>query len=131
MKTTDIRNLEREIERLVREHVAACKAAAEAAVERGFDSAQSVHPKATRRKGAKNSKTSKSRRTAQEMAELGEQFYEAVCAKPGETMRVLCVDVGATPRELNRPMNALKREGRLRTVGERFHTRYFPMVSDS
>jgi hypothetical protein len=136
MTTANIRDLEAEIERLVREHVAACKVAAATAVERGFDSARSGRTKKTSRvqtsrvQTSRSSKTSKPHRTAEELAELGEQFYAAVCAKPGETMRVLCADVGATPRELNRPMNVLKRDGRVRTVGRRYQTRYFPMAED-
>ena len=74
---------------------------------------------------------SKPRRTPEEIAELGERFYAAVCAKPGEKMRVLSVEVGASADELHRPMTLLKREGRVRSVGQRPQTRYFPMASDS
>jgi hypothetical protein len=55
-------------------------------------------------------------------------LYAAVCAQPGETMSVLGPALGHSPRELNRPMLALKRSGRVRSVGERHHTRYYPAV---
>lgn len=131
MTTADIRSLENEIERLVREHVAACRVAAEAAVERGFGSARAGRPKATRRGTSRSSKAPRPRRTPEEIAELGERFYAAVCAKPGERMRVLSTEVGASPDELHRSMTRLKRAGRVRSVGQRHHTRYFPMASES
>ncbi len=65
------------------------------------------------------------------MARLGERLYETVCAKPGETMAVLAADLGATPRELWRPMSQLKRDGRVRSVGARSFTRYFPMANEA
>jgi len=131
MTTADIRTLENEIEQLVREHIAACKVAAEAAVERGFGSSRPGRSKATRRGASRSSKAPSRRRTPEEIAELGERFYEAVCVKPGETMRVLSAEVNASADELHRPMTVLKRAGRVRSVGQRHQTRYFPMASES
>jgi len=65
------------------------------------------------------------------MAALGERLHEAVCAHPGETMSVLAPEVGKTARELQRPMMALKRAGRVRSVGQRHLTRYYPAVARS
>ncbi len=62
------------------------------------------------------------------MAALGERLHEAVCAQPGETMSVLGPALGKSRRELNRPMTALKRSGRVRSVGQRHQTRYYPSV---
>lgn len=122
--------LARRIEQLVQEHITASRTAAQEALERAFASAMgtSTPTRITRR--VRPSKDSK-RRTPTEMAALGERFYEAVCAKPGETMTVLAADLGASPRELNRPMTQLKRAGRVRSVGARHRTRYFPMVADA
>jgi hypothetical protein len=55
--------------------------------------------------------------------------YRAVCAKPGETMAVLAPMVGASAREVHRPMTLLRRAGRVRAVGTRHTTRYFPMAT--
>ena len=129
MTNSDIRSLENEIEKLVREHVAACKAAAAAAVERGFGAATPRPKKAMKRKNAAAANAPIQRRTPQEVAALGERFYAAVCARPGETMRVLSAEVGATADVLHRPMTRLKKAGRLRSVGQRDQTRYFPMAS--
>jgi hypothetical protein len=71
------------------------------------------------------------RRAPEELAALGERFYSAVCATPGETMTFLAAQLGTTPRRLQRPVAHLKRAGRVRSVGERSHTRYFPLVGDA
>ena len=68
---------------------------------------------------------------AGEVAALGEQFYAAVCEKPGETMMVLAHEVGMTPGELKVPVARLRRSGRLRCVGRKSHMRYFPMVGEA
>jgi len=65
------------------------------------------------------------------MAALGERLYEAVRANPGEGMTVLMAEVGGTARDLNRPMMLLKRTGRVRSVGQRHQTRYFPMAESA
>jgi len=113
------------IEQMVREHIAAAQREAQVAVERAFGGAvrqSMVAPRRGRTAGQK-------RRASAELAELGERFYEAVCDKPGETMAVLGAEVGASARELHRSVAVLKRAGRVRAVGERSHTRYFPMAN--
>ena len=125
MTTTNIEQLQNEIERLVREHVAACHRAAAIAVDRAFGSAtQRPRP---RRSAARRS-ASGPRRSPAEIAELGERLYEAVRANPGEGMTVLMAQVGGSARELHRPMTLLKRAGRVRSVGQRHLMRYFPMA---
>lgn len=129
--TTSTESLEQKIEsaveRLVREHLAVMEAAASAAVREGFRRA--TRPTSPTQRGGKSpSRRSPSRRRArEEMAELQERLYEAVCAHPGETMTVLAQAMGSTPRELNRPATLLRRSGRVRSAGQRHSTRYFPM----
>jgi hypothetical protein len=43
-------------------------------------------------------------------------------------MSTLAAQVGEPPGALNRPAMHLKRSGRLRSVGQRQGTRYFPMT---
>jgi hypothetical protein len=71
------------------------------------------------------------RRPPAEIAALGERLYKAVCATPGETMSILAGQVGVAARDLHRPMTCLKRAGRIRAVGSRHLTRYFPMVKET
>lgn len=120
MTTNLTEGLQRQIERLVREHLAAQQKAALAAVERAFAPAAPVRARPVRPSPGRRRRTS-------ELAQLGELLCEAVRACPGETMTVLAASVGEKPRALNRPMLHLKRAGRVRSAGERHLTRYFPM----
>jgi len=121
-------DLGKRIERLVAEHISASRKAAENAVERAFASAASTPAVASRR--AKSTEVGK-RRASGDLAALGERFYRAVCAKPGQTMTVLAPEVGASARELHRPIMLLRRAGRVRAVGHRSSTRYFPLANGS
>lgn len=128
--TTSTQTLEQQItsavERLVREHLAAVEAAASAAVREGFRRA--TRPSEQREAARSSRRRSPARRRPrEEMAALEERLYQAVCAHPGETMAVLAQAVGSTARELNRPATVLRRDGRVRSVGQRQWTRYYPM----
>jgi hypothetical protein len=116
--------LNEQIEQLVRTHIEATRREASEALARAFSSAfaaprANAVPKPTRT-------TTRSRRGASALSALGERLYEAVRAQPGETMAVLAPELGCTPRELHRPMAVLKQAGRVRSVGQRHQTRYYP-----
>jgi hypothetical protein len=113
------------IERLVQEHIAASRKAAQEGVERAFATGAKAPARAT----AIAPRQSGPRRPSADIAALGERLYRAVCAKPGETMAVLAPMAGASARELHRPMTLLRRAGRVRAVGTRHRTRYFPMAN--
>lgn len=120
--------IESMVERLVREHLVTLEAAAATAVREGFRRA--TRPAASKeRAGARPSsrRALAPRRSAAELARLAERLYAAICAQPGETMAVLGRVVGASARELSRPATALRRSGRVRSVGQRHATRYFPL----
>jgi hypothetical protein len=122
------RKIESVVERLVREHVAALEVAASAAVREGFRRATRATSSKQGDADSSSSRRARSRRRPrEEVAKLEEQLYQAVCAHPGETMTVLARAVGSTPRELNRPATVLRASGRVRSVGQRHATRYFPM----
>jgi len=122
-----IQNLSEQIEQLVREHIASTRRAAAEAVERAFTSSSTG---AARSSPARSPRRAPGRRRGpEEIAALGDRLYAAVSAEPGETMAVLAPAVGATSRDLHRPMAALKRSGRVRSVGERHQTRYYPIAA--
>lgn len=123
MKTTDIERLEQQIECLIREHLAECARRAMQAVERGFSAARRTAP----RRAEVVRRAEGQRRSVEEIGALAERLATAVCAKPGSTMVALASEVGASVRELERPAQRLKKAGRIRTVGERNATRYFPL----
>ena len=114
-----------QIEQLVRAHIETTRREAAEALARAFSSASvparvSAAPRPQRATG---------RRRASELSALGARLYEAVVAQPGETMAVLAPRLGCSPRELHRPMAALKQAGRVRSVGQRHQTRYYPSVA--
>src|SRR5262245_16574809 len=107
-------DLGKRIEQMVAEHIAATRRVAQAAVERALAAsgmAPTVEARPARPVRARVEGRGK-RRGAAELTALGERFYRALCNKPGETMAVLAVDVGATPRELHRAVAGLKQAGR-------------------
>ncbi len=110
--------------RLVREHLAACEAAAEGAVRAALGRVSKPTAKSSRRKSMR---APAPRRSPEVLADLQERLYQAICQHPGETMAVIGPVVGATAKELNRPATTLRRDGRVRSVGERHATRYFPL----
>jgi hypothetical protein len=126
MATTNLDQLEIQIERLIREHIAECRRRAAAAVERSFASAAKKADRTARVK-----RVAGHRRAPDELQGLGERLYTAMCANPGATMAAYAPVVGASTRELNRPALLLKRSGRVRSVGERNATRYFPIPTRS
>ena len=123
-------DLGKQIERLVAEHIAATRKVAQQAVERAL-AASGAAPTVAARRTRVGVEGSGKRRGAAELAALGERFYRALCSKPGETMAVLAADVGTSPRELHRAVAGLKQAERVRAVGERAHTRYFPLANSS
>jgi hypothetical protein len=131
-KTTNHEDLAAGIERLVREYISTIHVTAQAAVKRaiaagvpsdGVAKVKPVRAPAASRPGR--------RRASDEIGTLSERFYEVLCRMPGETMTVLAPAVGATSRELHRPMTLLKQAGRVRSVGTRHATRYFPSARDA
>ena len=123
------------IEALVRQYISTIQVTTQAAVERALaaNSGSAVAARTAGRRprgapGASASRQQGSRRPSEEIGALSERFYEALCRAPGEKMAVLAPMVGATAPELNRPMLLLKRAGRIRSVGTKHATRYFPMA---
>ena len=119
--------LSHKIEQLVQEHLESSRRQATEALERAFGT-ELVAGKVQR---AERTRSLGKRRGKKEVAALGERFYEAVCEKPGESMKVLAEVLVAAPRELHRPVTLLKEAGRIRTVGKRQFMRYFPMVAEA
>jgi hypothetical protein len=127
MTTKNIGQLQNDIEKLIGDYLAAQRAAATAAVERAFASARSASAKPS----APRTRAWGRRRPPTEVAGLADRLFDAVRANPGETMSVIAPAVGESARALNRPMNNLKRAGRIRSAGQRHLTRYFPMTPRS
>jgi len=131
-KTMNHGDLAQGIEHLVRDYISTIRIAAEGAIERAVAASVGVAPSAKKRSpSTATSSRQGGRRPSDEIGALSERFYEALCQSPGEKMAVLAPLVGATARDLNRPMLVLKRAGRIRSVGTKHATRYFPMAPRS
>lgn len=132
VRMTTNHDLAEQIEQLVRNHIEATRKAAAAAIERVFLAAPSASESpvsaASRRKPRAKAAP---RRAVEDVLALAEQFYAVLCCAPGETMTTLAPQVGASPRALHVAVARLKRAGRVRSVGQRQHTRYFPMTTPS
>lgn len=123
--------LEAEMAKAVSLIVAASHAAAVEVLDEAFGVARQGDKRrgeAGQRRGVKAPRGSSSpRRSGVEIAALETQFLEAVWATPGEAMSVLAPRVGMLPIKLQVPVARLKTAGRLKTVGSRQFTRYFPI----
>ena len=126
-------NLEAEMAKAVSLIVAASHAAAIEALDEAFGVARQADKRrgesVPRRRVAMRGPSSR-RRSGAEIVALETQLMEAVWAAPGEAMSVLAPRVGVSPSRLQVPVARLKATGRLKTVGSRQFTRYFPMERD-
>lgn len=125
-------DLAEQIEQLVRDHIETTRKAAACAVERAFSTSAPAGDRAVANAVRRNSvaKTAP-RRGLEEVLALAERFYAVLCRSPGETMATLAPHVGVSPHALHVAVARLKRAGRVRSVGQRQHTRYFPMTGTS
>lgn len=120
--------LARAIETLVTDYINESRQAATKALQQAFASGRAPTAARGPAAGSATRRSSAPRRSAEEMARVAEQLYELVCAQPGESMMRFAEQTGLRTRDLHRPMSKLKAEGRVRSVGQRHLTRYFPSV---
>ena len=117
-----------QIQLLVRAYLAEAEQAAEEALAHAFlrpTPSSCRPPQAVDMRGSKRRQQGP-RRSAEALAELANQLAAAIASKPGESMKVFTQEFGVGVRELHRPMTLLKDQGRIRSVGQRHLTRYFP-----
>lgn len=127
MKNPELEILNQRIEQIVREYIDACRKTAQNAVERAFTgAAQASRPSNTLR--APRTEPNSQRRTQAEIETLCDRLYQAVCEKPGETMTVLAKGLNSMAIQLKKPMAHLKQADRVRSVGQKNFTRYFPVA---
>jgi hypothetical protein len=132
VRMTTNHDLAEQIEHLVRNHIETTRKAAAAAVERAFSAMPPADDRPIARATRRNARAKAApRRAVEEVLALAERFYTVLCRSPGETMATLAPQVGASPRALHVAVARLKRGGRVRSVGQRQHTRYFPMTATS
>lgn len=117
------------IESLIGSYMAGVRQAAQEAVERALvRSASGGRPTRTGNRKAPRPPTTTSRRTAAELAEACDALFEVVRAHPGASIVSLAEKIGTEARTLRLPMATLRSTGRVRSVGQRHLTRYYPAV---
>lgn len=134
----------RSIESVINEEVAlavdriirASRAAALAALEQRFDhhgnlsQPQQSAPTPTATAGRRSKKKETSQRSKDEIAALETQFLAVVRSNPGQSMAVLASQVGVKRSELRVPVVRLRAKKKIKLVGQRQFTCYFPVEGD-
>jgi len=69
------------------------------------------------------------RRSTSEISELAERLFASLSEHPGKTMVELSQAMDAQPSDLRLPMVQLKRDGRVKSIGRRQYTRYYPRAA--
>lgn len=117
------------IESLVASYVAEVRLAAQRAVERSLFRRVSAQNRVRSSAMARSSAQPPRRhRSPAELDAVCEELYKRVRARPGASMVTLAEEMGMPLSLLKRPMARLRTEGRVRRVGERHLTRYFPAL---
>jgi len=118
------------IESLVASYMDSVRDAAQQAVGRAI-----AKPVARRRRSSSGARTTSAtsrpttaRRTTTKLEEVCDALCERVCAQPGASMVELAEQMDADARSLRGPMAKLRAAGRVRSVGQRHLTRYYPAV---
>lgn len=127
MQTT-LEQLTKRIEQVIHEHMAQTQVAAMQAVVKAFAAERTA---GTMLRAQPRSAKASQRRASAEIAELSEKLYEAVCKLPGESMAVLAAHLNSSAAELQMPMRRLRNEDRVRSIGAKHQTRYFPLAESS
>jgi len=128
-KTPD--ELAQAIDALVTSYVGEARRVAQSALDDAFSRAvASRRPTGARGRLQRPERraTSTGRRSPDEMSDSVEKLYAVVCAHPGESMTVFASELELPVQSLRRPMSKLRAQGRVRSVGERNMTRYFPAL---
>jgi len=119
-------------ERIIR----ASRAAALAALEQRFDvhgglsqpEMPARNPAATT--GSRSMKRTKPNRSRDEIAALEKEFIAVVRSNPGGSMGALASQIGVKRAELQVPIKRLKAKKKIKLVGQRQFTCYFPVEEE-
>lgn len=118
-----------QIERTIHGYLAEVQRHAQEAVARAFAGPAQANARRSGEAGRPSRARANSRRSGQELELLQARLEERVRAQPGEAMTTFAAQLQVSVSALHRPMAQLKRAGRVRAVGERHLTRYFPAAA--
>jgi len=127
MKATD-QSFRTRIETIVEQLLATSHAAAIAAIDQAFDRGKIPSKSKSVPSPKKNkTRTTVAYRTPKEMAEICERLLEMIRDQPGQGVAVLAPQLGMQTADLKTPLARLRQAGKIRSVGQRQFTRYFPV----
>lgn len=126
--TTLEHRLEQQIESAVTDFILATRAKATAAMERAFTSRSMAATPKSATGGRGRPALAGNRRPPEELAALGDRLFQAIVARPGETMTTLCAGMGVSPSAVRSVVDRLLQDRRIRSAGQRQFTRYYPMT---
>lgn len=92
---------------------------------RGRPPAAAKAPAAPAKRGPGRPQGRGSKRTAEELAQLAEQFVEYVTSNPGQRIEAIGAALGIETKVLALPVKKLVAEGRVKTEGQKRATSYF------
>jgi len=119
--------LHQDLEAAVQKFLLAQRAQLNATLDRAFGTAARTLAGPRQSSGRKsNAPKLNKRRTADEFAALSERRYQVIVDNAGQGMVVLSQYMGVSPLHLQPAVARLRAAERIRTVGARQHTRYFP-----
>jgi hypothetical protein len=119
--------IENRVEAMISEVITLLRESAMEALSRALHAPSRLVVATKSTKGQKRVGTVKPHRSVETILKLSEQLYGQMVQTPGETMARYASNLAMTRAELVVPGKRLKAAGRVRSVGERTHTRYFPM----
>jgi hypothetical protein len=128
-----VTSIEQELGNEIFKAVEQIVAASHTAATKALDEAFGRKRRATRAGSNTSSRASVGqkapRRSPEEIQELKDSVYQALCGTPGQLMVELAKEVGRTRSQLDFPIARLKAEGLIRCAGPRRSMRYFPRSS--
>lgn len=119
------------VERIVRLSQRAAIAAFEVHFQKALQrSSDRPNPSPNPPSERKAKKPPTARRSHAEIIALSDRLLEVVRSDPGQPMAVLAPRIGVTASELQVPVARLKAAKKIKTVGQRHLTRYFPVAQE-
>ena len=116
------------IESLIGSYMDGVRVAAKEAVDRAMRGTVAAGQGKKRKQSGAGPVTRMNRRASARLDEMCNTLCEVVRANPGASMVTIAEKMGAKSTDLQWPMAKCKRAGRVRSVGERSLTRYYPAV---
>ena len=124
---TPEQKLQSQIQRAVQDYLQATQDIAIATVQRAFAISSRPNRARTVQQGRSRSSASKGqKRNPAVLQALTAQLQELIQQQPGLTMQALAQKMEQSTTDLSVPANRLKRQGIIKTVGQRNQTAYFP-----